>query len=69
MPTAARLHSAGRVLIAAGNQRASIDGRSIKNGQKKGLSGFPEKPFKTVPAFGGGTRAVCQSDKVAANAY
>src|SRR5450830_818564 len=67
MPIAARLHSAGRVLMAAGNQRASIH-NFHKQRAKKGLSGFPDKPLK-IPAFGGGTRVVCRPRCKVANAY
>jgi hypothetical protein len=46
MPMAARLHSVGRVLTAAGNQRASMMYIvPLKNrGKKKACLGNPESP-------------------------
>jgi hypothetical protein len=58
MPIAARLHSVGRVLIAAGNQRERIERKSINGGQKKGLSGCPEKPFESSCIWGRNPRSV-----------
>jgi hypothetical protein len=57
MPMAARLHSEGRVLMAAGNQRASMmkSIRRQKLEQKKRLGWDIQKALEGVPAIGGGT--------------
>jgi hypothetical protein len=57
MPMAARLHSEGRVLMAAGNQRASMmkSIRGQKNEQKKRLGWDIQKALEGVPTIGGGT--------------
>src|SRR5471032_2864090 len=68
MPIAARLHSAGRVLIAAGNQRASIEGVHKQQAKKKAYQVARKSPLK-VPTSGGGTRTVCRPECQSANAY
>jgi hypothetical protein len=54
MPMAARLHSVGRVLMAAGNQRASMKKRSFEENrrQKKGLVRQPGKSFEAFQLLG-----------------
>ncbi|CRM99159.1 hypothetical protein [Pseudomonas sp. 34 E 7] len=68
MPMAARLHSAGRVLMAAGNQRASIEKGPETGGEKKACLVSLES-LERSNVIGGGKRAVCQLGYSDANAY
>jgi hypothetical protein len=70
MPTAARLHSVGRVLTAAGNQRASMMYIvPLKNRGKKRLVWETQKALEVVPTIGGGTVTVCRSFPMLTNSY
>jgi hypothetical protein len=71
MPMAARLHSVGRVLMAAGNQRASMMKTDpfTKTEEKKGLSWNTQKALESVPTIGGGTATVCRSLQMLTNSY
>jgi hypothetical protein len=71
MPMAARLHSEGRVLMAAGNQRASMMTNDPwqKSQAKKRLNWETQKALEGVPAIGGGTRTVCRACKLLTNSY
>jgi hypothetical protein len=70
MPMAARLHSEGRVLIAAGNQRASMMNIvPSKTEEKKGLAWETRKALEGVPTVGGGTATVCRAFPMLTNSY
>jgi hypothetical protein len=71
MPMAARLHSVGRVLMAAGNQRANMMLRfpMTKFEEKKRLIWDSQKALEVVPTIGGGTTTVCRSLLMLTNSY